>query len=1025
MPNWSIVRAGIICFFGEPISLDSVKQNLSWVAGSLAMAVVAFLMFDLRNHVIRAESPTAITSISARSALEEINAVADSKLQNWYIATQLTLDSVFPVLYGCCFFALIMTFIPNDFQKTGQRLVLALMAADYVENILEVCYLSYFRLEWVVWIAVIASQLKWTFLVAFLVVIVVRLLGRLAIGLWHVRDGELMRGICASFDRITRLRFPLLALGFFTFWGYIAVRTPGVQSIAANMLLLDNFEQIGLLACINALAVIFAVAMLRAVWHHIDINLNKNEDVKSGAWLGWHFLLVFILNLLTPMTAYHYSQMQRSLTFKSEVQIYSTYAYAFFLASTGFVAAFVLMWCFGQLTGFLIGQTKDDSNFFPGENRDQRARLIDLRHKPATHFAFQMVFYFVLLACLFFVVFNQFEEHLPWLSIPAYMIMLVWLIATLMTRVSLWFDPSRIPTTVLIVLIVLIARYYDEPQLLPVVPHPALDSKSPVKTEEEPVWVAIRKRFENLDKQNGEQSSKKPKTLVVVTCPGGGIHAAAWSAIVLKKLDQRYEDFSSSICLISGVSGGSVGTVFFANSRYIKSTDSKTKLDDQNRETVMESSLGAIGAGLAFHDIPSAFCPWWPGEDRGVRLEKDWRVRMKGDSEKHTLSAWGDLALQGRMPIVILNATDAASGRRVLFSTVPLPPRASLVNRVGRPWDYRELFDSKNYDMDVATAARASATFPYASPFTIPDNANAIGKRVALCDGGFVDNEGIVTAIDWLDSVGIKANNLYDDEKDPEKKKLVVPFQRILLLRIQPSSDLDVGGSDSAERTIMTQMRWLTGPIEALATMRTSSQVERGLLESDLASLIDTPWGANAVAPVGIENAIADATTKADKESSQKSRYSATMANRKVQSEINSSDLNLSKRLNDSNKTGAYTKTAMVSTDKPKSDSVNAKQSNLPKTVVNASTLPDVVVCNIVFDHPEPQEPIPLNWKLSPKQMKWYGVAWTKMVEASTKETDTPKDEPSESSTNPPTSLQVLDILFNKRPESERKSSNN
>ena len=73
------------------------------------------------------------------------------------------------------------------------------------------------------------------------------------------------------------------------------------------------------------------------------------------------------------------------------------------------------------------------------------------------------------------------------------------------------------------------------------------------------------------------------------------------------------------------------------------------------------------------------------------------------------------------------------------------------------------------------------------------------------------------------------------DERQRESKDL--PFRRIVLLRIQPSSDVDPGlQSPSFVRKAMDSMRWLTGPLETLMAMRRTSQLERGQLEADLAA---------------------------------------------------------------------------------------------------------------------------------------------------------------------------------------------
>jgi hypothetical protein len=86
------------------------------------------------------------------------------------------------------------------------------------------------------------------------------------------------------------------------------------------------------------------------------------------------------------------------------------------------------------------------------------------------------------------------------------------------------------------------------------------------------------------------------KTLVVVTAAGGGIQAAAWSARVLVGLHQRYgTDFSASIGLISAVSGGSVGVMYFLDQWGTR------------RQPFAPPALatGADGAGFTYLKTPS------------------------------------------------------------------------------------------------------------------------------------------------------------------------------------------------------------------------------------------------------------------------------------------------------------------------------------------------------------------------------------------------------------------------------------
>jgi hypothetical protein len=93
------------------------------------------------------------------------------------------------------------------------------------------------------------------------------------------------------------------------------------------------------------------------------------------------------------------------------------------------------------------------------------------------------------------------------------------------------------------------------------------------------------------------------------------------------------------------------------------------------------------------------------------------------------------------------------------------------------------------YDIDVWTAARLSATFSYVSPAARAacfDYKNKIrassGKdspgRLHLIDGGYHDNYGVASALDWLSAV------LEAYRKEP------LPVSRIALVEIRAKPDI-------------------------------------------------------------------------------------------------------------------------------------------------------------------------------------------------------------------------------------------
>ena len=120
-------------------------------------------------------------------------------------------------------------------------------------------------------------------------------------------------------------------------------------------------------------------------------------------------------------------------------------------------------------------------------------------------------------------------------------------------------------------------------------------------------------------------------------------------------------------------------------------------------------------------------------------------------------------------------------------------------------------------DMAVVTAARLSATFPYVTPIArppLPEECDAHAFHVA--DGGYYDNFGVVTAIEFL------ADVLPSFRQEFRCKK-------ILLVQIR--------GSSAEEPEAATEKGWLyelLGPAITINKVRTSSQISRNDFEIGL-----------------------------------------------------------------------------------------------------------------------------------------------------------------------------------------------
>jgi hypothetical protein len=242
----------------------------------------------------------------------------------------------------------------------------------------------------------------------------------------------------------------------------------------------------------------------------------------------------------------------------------------------------------------------------------------------------------------------------------------------------------------------------------------------------------------------------KPGTkVIVVAASGGGIKAAAWTTRVLTGLEESNPHaFGDSVRLVSAVSGGSVGAMYFV-SEYDEDgkglPSDKTTLEKAIAQSEA-SSLDDIAWGLVYPDFFRIFLPVFKHLDRGRALEA--ALTRELPTLKHhlwsPLSDWREGVLEGRRPAVVFNATITESGERILLGTTDLPHadgRTSL-----RDNEFPRFAD---LDISLVTAARLSASFPYVSPAARPDIS---GPQIHVVDGGYTDNYGMATLLAWLDA---------------------------------------------------------------------------------------------------------------------------------------------------------------------------------------------------------------------------------------------------------------------------------
>lgn len=318
----------------------------------------------------------------------------------------------------------------------------------------------------------------------------------------------------------------------------------------------------------------------------------------------------------------------------------------------------------------------------------------------------------------------------------------------------------------------------------------------------------------------GKGDSNKP--IVIVATAGGGIRASAWTAEVLTRLQESCEQagmensFVQSLLLVSSVSGGSVGSMYVIGS-YDAEGHWNQKLNPQTRKNAAQSSLSAVGWGFLYPDlmrmtpILGSLTGWRAAKlDRGWALENAWVRGWDGHiwQTPPTIGAWRDDVAKGTRPAVIFNATATEAGQRFLSASTAIAPEG--IGKFEDPFTLQFAPGSADYDMEISTAARLSATFPWVSPMPRA-SAERVGSRPHVADGGYYDNSGVLSASEWL----LEAQSAVGTR----------PVKFILI---------DATASSPSQGQNWSWQRQIVAPVQALLAVRAGSQELRSQYELEL-----------------------------------------------------------------------------------------------------------------------------------------------------------------------------------------------
>jgi len=374
-----------------------------------------------------------------------------------------------------------------------------------------------------------------------------------------------------------------------------------------------------------------------------------------------------------------------------------------------------------------------------------------------------------------------------------------WLI--LLTQVQLWSIKSKIPLLSLallwaIALSVFGLNYIHDVRVL------RSDSMTqPILEDAFRAWIHSR-----TDK---DTFSAEPYPVILVAAEGGGIRSAYSTAMILSSLSDQMPAFRDHLFAISGVSGGSVGAAIFSG--LCQDTHERRNFDSSNLADLTDKILSKdfLSGSLAALFGPEIFQRFLPfprqiGLDRAVVLEQAFEASYFQETGSELFS--GDFrALYNptqSVPLLFLNATDSSTGKAVVLSTVKVDDPEATYLLQGNP----------ELALRLSTAALLGARFPLISPPGIVNLKG--GSRLALVDGGYIDNTGTRTLCAIVRALAA----IKPDEHWPKKGIRIVVIAARFKASNQVGHSSGVGLSPIDSYEIVPVLRALLSSREALAT---------------------------------------------------------------------------------------------------------------------------------------------------------------------------------------------------------------
>ena len=251
--------------------------------------------------------------------------------------------------------------------------------------------------------------------------------------------------------------------------------------------------------------------------------------------------------------------------------------------------------------------------------------------------------------------------------------------------------------------------------------------------------------LEILNNWKRKQPSNKPK-LVIINSSGGGSRSALWTFEVLNELDNMSnDDFSNSIHLFVGASGGMIGASFYRQLVLDEKLNKiRTRHDEEFYKQISSDFLNKLSFSFSTSDIFMRVQDFeYNGKsyelERGIAFEEQFNEKTDYRLDK-PIGYYSKFEKKSTIPRILFSPIIVQDGRRLLIGSNSFQDLLSIEENSNYEFvDFHQFFEKQNTQKARFTSVlRANATFPYIMPMmSLPTK-----PEVHLMDAGIRDNFG-------------------------------------------------------------------------------------------------------------------------------------------------------------------------------------------------------------------------------------------------------------------------------------------